>query len=87
MKTKGKIQKLPINASIANKNQGYHHCGREEEEKEEENLKKKKKKESELVQLSFLLVLVNFGRQMMIDGLIAYLKELEKLQHSSKLSL
>tara|TARA_Y100001956_G_scaffold50566_1_gene49183 strand:+ start:267 stop:455 length:189 start_codon:yes stop_codon:yes gene_type:complete len=49
--------------------------------------KKKKKKESELVQLSFLLVLVNFGRQMMIDGLIAYLKELEKLQHSSKLSL
>ena len=49
--------------------------------------KKKKKKESELVQLSFLLMLVNFGRQMMIGGLIAYSKELEKLQHSSKLSL
>ena len=49
--------------------------------------KKKGKKVSELVQFSFLLVLVNFGRQMMIDGLIAYLKELEKLQHSSKLSL
>ena len=34
---------------------------------------KKRKKESEFVLLPFSLVLVNFGRQMMIDGLIAYL--------------
>ena len=38
---------------------------------------KKRKKERELVQLPFSLVLVNFGRQMMIGGLIAYLKELK----------
>ena len=44
------------------------------------------KKESELVQLPFSLALVNFGRQMMIDGLIAHLKELKKLQHGSKIS-
>ena len=47
---------------------------------------KKRKKESELVQLPFLLALMNFGRQLMRDGLIAYLKELEKLQHGSKIS-
>ena len=47
---------------------------------------KKRKKERELVQLPFSLVLVNFGRQMMIGGLIAYLKELKKLQHGLKIS-
>ena len=51
-----------------------------------ENPQKKRKKESEFVQLPFSLVLVNFGRQMMIGGLIAYLKELKKLQHGSKIS-
>ena len=55
------------------------------EEKEDENLKKRKK-ERELVQLPFSLVLVNFDRQMMIGGLIAYLKELKKLQHGLKIS-
>ena len=49
-------------------------------------LKKKRKKESEFVQLPFSLVLVNFGRQMMIGGLIAYLKELKKLQDGLKIS-
>ena len=47
---------------------------------------KKRKKESELVQLPFSLVLVNFDRQMMIGGLIAYSKELKKLQHGLKIS-
>ena len=47
---------------------------------------KKRKKERELVQLPFSLVLVNFGRQMMIGGLIAYSKELKKLQHGLKIS-
>ena len=47
---------------------------------------KKRKKESELVQLPFWPVLVNFGRQMMIGGLIAYSKELKKLQHGLKIS-
>ena len=47
---------------------------------------KKRKKESELVQLPFSLALVNFGRQLMIDGLIAYLKEMKKLHHGSKIS-
>ena len=47
---------------------------------------KKRKKESELVQVPFWPVLVNFGRQMMIGGLIAYSKELKKLQHGLKIS-
>ena len=47
---------------------------------------KKRKKERELVQLPFSLVLVNFGRQMMIGGLIVYSKELKKLQHGLKIS-
>ena len=47
---------------------------------------KKRKRESERVQLPFSLVLVNFGRQMMIGGLIVYLKELKKLQYGLKIS-
>ena len=47
---------------------------------------KKRKKESELVQLPYSLAIVNFGRQLMIDGLIAYLNKLKKLQHGSKMS-
>ena len=47
---------------------------------------KKRKKESELVRLPYSLAIVKFGRQLMIDGLIAYLNKLKKLQHGSKIS-